>query len=303
MKATSALQIGGGCIMVGASSAAHPAADGLTFNLGKHMRIHYLALFWNQFIALALIVGPLAAYYMTAQGFFFGGRGGTPSVNLPRPTAYWGFESNAVDHTGTNNFTTNGATLQFSAGVRGRAAMLGQSVGSWLSSNSTNLQSAYQSWALVCWVKVPADAGGSFLIGKGYNSGEYAIEIQSSETFGAKAEIGGTIKDTTLSTGGDITGAWQLLVLQFTSSGGPLRVIDLKSPLLPNETTFNFAISAATPGTNLFQISRSPDTALLTTMEIDEVAFFQGLILSREDIATLYNGGLGRTWTNSLGWR
>jgi hypothetical protein len=107
----------------------------------------------------------LAAFSAGAQGFFMGGRGSAPSVNLPTPTAYFGFESNALDHTGANHFTTNGGTMAFTAGRRGRAASFSQAAGVWLTGApglSTN--AGRFEWAM--WFQAnPGSVGGGDVLG------------------------------------------------------------------------------------------------------------------------------------------
>ncbi len=123
-----------------------------------------MLMFVARFMSLACIVGPLLAYHLAAQGFFFGGRGAS-SINLPTPTAYFGFESNALDHTGTHHWTTNGGTLSFGPGLRGRSASFSQASGVWLtgaSGLSTNTGSF--EWAI--WFRAnPATVSGGDVLG------------------------------------------------------------------------------------------------------------------------------------------
>jgi hypothetical protein len=256
-------------------------------------------LFLHKFMALACIVGPFLAYQLAAQGFFFGGRA-TPSVNLPTPTAYWGFESNALDYASTNHLTTNGSTMAFSPGVRGKAGSLSQAVGSWLTlTNASAIASTGTSrWHMTGWVRVNSGSiGGSYLFGKGgVTSGEYFISAAGTNTtFGA--EIGGAM---VTRTGPWPEGEWFFFSAEMARSF-PISQLVLTINANPRQLSSGFG--TPTPGTNQFVLGRSPDSGLISTFEVDELAFFNGTNLNGTELATLYNSGYGRTYTNSLGWR
>jgi hypothetical protein len=335
IEASSALQIDAGLVMVGGSQHGQGLRAGFipqTSNLKPQEIMRTLILLT---LTLVTLLGSLAAEYRpmrrgkpappryissrpvhehsaaVAAGFWFGGKGAS-TIDLPTPSAYWGFESNALDYASTNHFTTNGGTVPYAKGVRGSCAVIGPANGGWLEAlDSPALSYPDTAMTIAGWVYMTAaDYGGDWVLGKGNTtSNEWGIFPHRPVFPGDPLHMGVTanfagfqVQFVPSGAGQEPVNGWSFFVIRLFTSGSN-RTMRMEYGATSNvviQTTLPLAIG---DGTNAFRIGKNTASGLLTTLRVDELAIWSGTNLTAQQIQTLYNSGYGRTWTNGIGWR